>query len=121
MFPDLIGWLASAVLFATLFRQVWTQIRTRSAAGLSRWLFVGQMTASVLFLAYGLLLRNWVFSVSNGCCRSQRSSGRWFGFAIVMARPLRVNATSVAAAERSLITRAGSTSRNYAMLATVVP
>jgi MtN3 and saliva related transmembrane protein len=65
VFPDLIGWLASAVLFATLFRQVWTQIRTRTAAGVSRWLFIGQMTASVLFLVYSVLLRNWVFSISN--------------------------------------------------------
>jgi hypothetical protein len=31
---DLIGWLSSAVLLATIGRQVFTQWRTRSAAGI---------------------------------------------------------------------------------------
>ena len=62
---DLIGWLSSAVLLATIGRQVFTQWRTRSAAGVSRWLFTGQLTASTGFAIYSYLLHNWVFLVSN--------------------------------------------------------
>jgi MtN3 and saliva related transmembrane protein len=62
---DVIGWLSSAVLLATIGRQVFTQWRTRSAAGISRWLFVGQLTASTGFSLYSYLLHNWVFLVSN--------------------------------------------------------
>jgi uncharacterized protein with PQ loop repeat len=62
---DLIGWLSSAVLLATIGRQVFTQWRTRSAAGVSRWLFIGQLTASSGFALYSYLLHNWVFLVSN--------------------------------------------------------
>jgi MtN3 and saliva related transmembrane protein len=62
---DVIGWLSSAVLLTTIGRQVITQWRTRSAAGVSRWLFVGQLTASTGFALYSYLLHNWVFLVSN--------------------------------------------------------
>jgi uncharacterized protein with PQ loop repeat len=62
---DLIGWLSSAVLLTTIARQVFTQWRTRSAAGVSRWLFIGQLTASTGFALYSYLLHNWVFLVSN--------------------------------------------------------
>lgn len=62
---DYIGWLSSAVLLATLARQVFTQWRERSIAGVSRWLFVGQLTASSGFLIYSWLLGNWVFVVTN--------------------------------------------------------
>jgi MtN3 and saliva related transmembrane protein len=77
IFPDVVGWVASAVLFATLFRQVWTQIRKRSASGVSHWLFIGQMVASVLFLIYSILLRNWVFSVSNAVLLVTAIVGQW--------------------------------------------
>jgi uncharacterized protein with PQ loop repeat len=62
---DLVGWASSAVLLATLARQVRKQWREGSAEGVSRWLFVGQTTASVGFTVYSLLLRNWVFAVTN--------------------------------------------------------
>lgn len=62
---DYIGWLSSAVLLATLARQVFTQWRERSTAGVSRWLFIGQLTASTGFLVYSWLLGNWVFVVTN--------------------------------------------------------
>ena len=63
--PDWIGWLASAVLLLTIGRQVFTQWKTNSSAGVSRWLFVGQVTASVGFTVYSYLLHNWVFFCSN--------------------------------------------------------
>src|SRR5688500_3281741 len=58
MLPEVIGWLSSAILLATLLRQVHTQWRERSTQGVSRWLFRGQFTASCGFLIYSLLLRN---------------------------------------------------------------
>jgi uncharacterized protein with PQ loop repeat len=62
---ELIGWMSSAVLLATLARQVFTQWRERSTAGVSHWLFIGQLTASTGFLIYSWLLTNWVFVVTN--------------------------------------------------------
>lgn len=62
---DCIGWASSAVLLLTIGRQVHTQWRTRSTAGLSRWLFAGQCTASLGFAIYSYLLDNWVFLSSN--------------------------------------------------------
>jgi MtN3 and saliva related transmembrane protein len=62
---DLIGWASSAVLLATIGRQVFSQWRSRSAAGVSRWLFIGQLAASTGFALYSYLLHNWVFLVSN--------------------------------------------------------
>jgi MtN3 and saliva related transmembrane protein len=62
---DLIGWASSAVLLLTLARQVLKQWREGTSEGVSRWLFVGQTTASVGFTIYSVLLRNWVFVVTN--------------------------------------------------------
>jgi MtN3 and saliva related transmembrane protein len=62
---DLIGWLSSVVLLTTIARQVFTQWRTKTATGVSRWLFIGQLTASTGFAVYSFLLHNWVFLVSN--------------------------------------------------------
>ena len=65
MSPDLIGWLASAILVATLSRQIYTQARDDSAKGVSRWLFAGQIASSLGFVAYSWMLENWVFIVTN--------------------------------------------------------
>ncbi|KAB7771817.1 PQ-loop domain-containing transporter [Xanthomonas maliensis] len=62
---DLVGWLASAVLIATLIRQIYKQWRAEQAQGVSRWLFVGQITASLLFILYSALVDNPVFIVTN--------------------------------------------------------
>ena len=63
--PDLVGWIASAILLATLARQTWRQWREPDPRGVSRWLFLGQIAASVGFVAYSWMLRNWVFIVTN--------------------------------------------------------
>lgn len=65
MNPDLIGWAASAILLATLCRQIYTQWQDKDAKGVSRWLFVGQIAASTGFIAYSWLLDNWVFVTTN--------------------------------------------------------
>lgn len=67
MGADAVGWVASALLLATLIRQVWTQARDKEAKGVSKWLFIGQIAASILFVIYSFLVGNWVFVVSNIC------------------------------------------------------
>jgi uncharacterized protein with PQ loop repeat len=65
MNPDVIGWLASAVLLATLIRQIVITARDAGAQGVSRWLFVGQCVASVGFIAYSVMVGNRVFVATN--------------------------------------------------------
>ena len=65
MIPDAIGWFATTILVLTIGRQVLTQWRDGTSAGVSKWLFAGQIVSSVSFVIYSGLLRNWVFVVSN--------------------------------------------------------
>lgn len=65
MATELVGWLSASILLLTLARQVYTQWRERTAAGVSRWLFVGQVAASIGFIIYSVLVQNWVFVVTN--------------------------------------------------------
>jgi MtN3 and saliva related transmembrane protein len=62
---EIIGWLSATILLLTLIRQVYTQWRERSAIGVSRWLFIGQLLASTGFIIYSVLVSNWVFVVTN--------------------------------------------------------
>lgn len=62
---DWVGWGASAVLIATLARQVFVQWRERSVEGVSSWLFVGQLAASTGFTVYSWLVGNAVFVFTN--------------------------------------------------------
>ena len=62
---DAVGWLSSAVLLATLAKQVHKEWHERTTRGVSRWLFLGQTTASLGFVAYSWLVHNWVFVVTN--------------------------------------------------------
>ena len=65
MGQELIGWCAAALLVATIGRQVYTQWRDGTVAGVSKWLFVGQVSASVGFVVYSWLARDWVFVATN--------------------------------------------------------
>jgi uncharacterized protein with PQ loop repeat len=65
MDTELIGWAAAAILIATIGRQVFTQWREGTTAGVSRWLFVGQVSASIGFVIYSWVLRDWVFVATN--------------------------------------------------------
>lgn len=62
---DWIGWAAGLILLITVSWQVFTQWQSGKSSGLSRWLFVGQMAASVGFVIYSWLVANWVFVVTN--------------------------------------------------------
>jgi MtN3 and saliva related transmembrane protein len=62
---DFVGWLSSGILVLTVSRQVYTQWKRGSSEGVSQWLFLGQMAASVGFSIYSWLVQNWVFIVTN--------------------------------------------------------
>ena len=62
---DLLGWAATAVLIATLWRQIWKQWRSEHAEAVSGWLFAGQITASILFVIYSAATGSSVFVVTN--------------------------------------------------------
>lgn len=62
---DGIGWAAGVILLLTVGRQVYTQWKSGKSAGVSKWLFIGQIAASTGFVIYSLLLSNWVFVVTN--------------------------------------------------------
>jgi len=62
---EAIGWFSSFVLVLTIATQVHKQWKSGSSEGVSKWLFVGQITASVGFTLYSWLVGNWVFVVTN--------------------------------------------------------
>ena len=72
-----IGWAASTVLVLTLGRQVYSQWRSGASGGVSRWLFIGQFTASVGFTIYSVLVKNWVFTVTNSMLIVNALLGQW--------------------------------------------
>jgi uncharacterized protein with PQ loop repeat len=62
---DLLGWAASLILLLTILFQIHKQIQSRSAEGVSRFLFIGQIVASVGLALYSYNLGNWVFTALN--------------------------------------------------------
>jgi MtN3 and saliva related transmembrane protein len=77
MIQELIGWTAAALLIATIGRQVYTQWREGTTAGVSKWLFIGQVSASVGFVIYSWLLRDWVFVATNAVMLATAILGQW--------------------------------------------
>lgn len=65
MLTEAVGWTAALLLLATMGRQVWSQWRSGQVAGVSSWLFVGQIAASLGFTVYSALLGNAVFVFTN--------------------------------------------------------
>ena len=74
---DLVGWAASLVLIATLVRQVHKQATGGNQQGLSKWLFAGQIAASVGFIVYSWMLRNPIFIVTNTLILATAITGQW--------------------------------------------
>jgi uncharacterized protein with PQ loop repeat len=74
---EAIGWISSLILVLTLARQVLKQWREGSSEGVSTWLFAGQMAASVGFTVYSVLVRNWVFVVTNALMVGNGLVGYW--------------------------------------------
>lgn len=79
---EMIGWTSSAILLATLIKQVYKQWAERTAAGISKWLFIGQLAASVGFTIYSWLTGNWVFLATNAALTVNNLVGisLWFVF-----------------------------------------
>ncbi|MDQ3685612.1 MAG: hypothetical protein M3430_08415 [Acidobacteriota bacterium] len=65
-FTEIIGWVSSLILVLTIGKQVYKQWQENSSEGVSKWLFIGQMAASIGFLVYSLLVWNPVFIATNG-------------------------------------------------------
>lgn len=62
---EAVGWVSSCILVLTIAKQVYKQWQEGSSEGVSKWLFVGQMAASLGFTVYSWLVSNWVFVVTN--------------------------------------------------------
>jgi MtN3 and saliva related transmembrane protein len=62
---EIIGWTSSLILLATLAKQVHKQWRDATSEGLSKWLFIGQLAASVGFTIYSILTASYVFAFTN--------------------------------------------------------
>ena len=65
MGSEAIGWFSSFILVLTIGKQVHKQWKSGSSEGVSKWLFVGQITASTGFTIYSVMVGNWVFVVTN--------------------------------------------------------
>jgi uncharacterized protein with PQ loop repeat len=62
---EIIGWGSSVILVLTIGKQIYKQWQEESSEGVSKWLFIGQIAASLGFTVYSWLVSNWVFVVTN--------------------------------------------------------
>jgi MtN3 and saliva related transmembrane protein len=74
---ELIGWASSVILLLTIGKQIHKQWATRTSAGVSKWLFIGQLAASLGFTIYSYILRNWVFIATNSLMALSAIVGVW--------------------------------------------
>lgn len=74
---EFVGWISTFILAATISRQVYTQWKTQSVQGVSHWLFIGQLAASIGFVVYSALVKNWVFVCSNVYILLTAVAGQW--------------------------------------------
>ncbi len=72
-----IGWLSSLILVLTIGKQVWKQWKEGATEGISIWLFVGQTAASLGFTTYSLMVKDWVFVVTNALMLVNGMLGYW--------------------------------------------
>jgi MtN3 and saliva related transmembrane protein len=66
LLQEAVGWISSLILVVTIGKQVYKQWSEGSSENVSKWLFVGQFAASLGFLVYSWMVRNWVFVFTNG-------------------------------------------------------
>lgn len=62
---EVLGWISSGLLVLTIAKQIFKQWQEKTSEGVSKWLFIGQATASAGFIVYSWMVRNWVFVVTN--------------------------------------------------------
>ena len=77
---EIIGWASSIVLLLTLVKQVHKQWKDGTSEGISKFLFIGQLTASIGFTIYSYLVGSWVFMVTNGLLTVNNIIGICFYF-----------------------------------------
>ena len=76
----LLGWCSSLVLLATILNQIHTQWKERSSRGVSWLLFIGQIVASIGFVAYSVLVGDWVFIATNSALLASHFLGLWITY-----------------------------------------
>jgi uncharacterized protein with PQ loop repeat len=74
---ELVGWLSSVILLLAIGKQIHKQWHDGSSEGVSKWLFIGQMAASLGFTIYSWLVHNWVFVVTNALMVLNGIVGLW--------------------------------------------
>lgn len=62
---EVVGWVSSLILIITIAKQVYKQWKEGKSEGVSKFLFIGQIAASVGFAVYSYLVGNWVFIFTN--------------------------------------------------------
>lgn len=63
---QIIGFASSFILLLTVGKQVYKQWSDGTSEGVSKWLFLGQITASIGFLIYSVMKNDVVFIITNG-------------------------------------------------------
>lgn len=77
---EALGWASSVLLLLTLVKQVYKQWSERTSEGISKWLFAGQLAASVGFTIYSILTGSWVFAFTNAALTVNNLIGVWLYF-----------------------------------------
>ena len=77
---EILGWASSFALLLTLVKQVHKQWKDKNSEGLSKWLFIGQLAASIGFVVYSYSVGNWVFAVTNALLTINNIIGIYFYF-----------------------------------------
>jgi lipid-A-disaccharide synthase-like uncharacterized protein len=62
---QIIGFASSFILLLTIGKQVYYQWSEGTSEGVSKFLFLGQITASIGFLIYSIMKNDMVFIVTN--------------------------------------------------------
>ena len=86
---EVVGWVSSFVLLLTLVKQVHKQWEDKNSEGLSKWLFIGQLAASVGFIVYSYSVGNWVFVFTNGLLTINNIAGIYLYFRYLRKYPNR--------------------------------
>ena len=63
---QIIGFASSFILLMTVGKQVYKQWSDGTSEGVSKYLFIGQITASIGFLIYSIMKNDMVFIITNG-------------------------------------------------------
>lgn len=73
--PTFFGLLATAILLTTLCAQTIKQWREHATRGIARWFFLGQVSASVCFVIYSVLIHSMLFAVANALILASALAG----------------------------------------------